>query len=200
MNSRGWSHIAMLLFIALLFESSAFTMEKDKDDPIIKGAIGKKLDSAVQEAGGSDFWGAVLVARDNEVLLAKGYGMADYKSCANTPRTLFELASASKQIAATSILHLQQKKRLKVTDTLDKFFKNVPEDKKKIQVHHLLTHTSGISGNVGVSYGSTLARKPYVTQMLAEPLIAKPGEKYEYCNVGYALLAATPPITSELPT
>ncbi len=177
------------LALALVVLTSPVAAQKAKDGTVVDGKAGAELDAAVLKAA-PDFWGAVLVARKDEVLLAKGYGLADYESTPNTPRTLFELASASKQVAATAILHLEQKRKLKVTDTLGEFFKDVPEDKREIQLHHLLTHTSGISGNVGVPYASPIGRQQYVRDMLAEPLSSPPGERFEYCNVGYALLAA----------
>ena len=98
----------------------AWAKRKTADDPVVQGALGQRLDAAVQRAGGIDFWGSVLVARDGKVLLAKGYGNADYRSQPNTPRTLFELASISKPITAAAVLHLQQRKKLSVTDTLDR--------------------------------------------------------------------------------
>ncbi len=163
---------------------------EDSTKPVILGDLGGRLDQAVRTSGGADFWGSVLVARGEEILLANGYEFADYQQLPNTPATLFELASASKQVAATAILHLCQKKKLKLDDTLGDIFKAVPEDKKAITVHQLLTHTSGISGRIGVPYASRLTRREYVPQMLAKPLSTEPGTKFEYCNVGYALLAA----------
>lgn len=159
----------------------------DKEtDTVVRGELGQRLDAAV----GEGFWGSVLVARDGEILLAKGYGSADYGKTPNTPATLHELASASKQVAAAAILHLQQKRKLSVTDPLGRFFDKVPEDKRAITLHHLLTHTSGLSGSIGVPYASTVPRERYVEQMLAAPPASAPGTKFEYCNAGYALLAA----------
>lgn len=180
--------VAALFLVGLALGGDA--VAKDSDKPILEGELGEQLDEAVRDAGGRDFWGSVLVAREGKVLLAKGYGKADYATTPNTPRTLHELASASKQVTAAAILHLQQRKKLKVTDTLDKFFKDVPGDRKEIQLHHLLTHTSGLSNKLGVPYNSTKPRQRYVEEMLAEDLSAKPGERFEYSNVGYALLAA----------
>lgn len=177
-------------FVCLALLGPAVHATGDETEAVVQGELGAELDAAVRDAGGADFWGAVLVARGGEVLLAQGYGFADYGDEPNTPATLFELASASKQIAAAAILRLEQKGKLAVTDTLDAFFDDVPEDKRGIQLHHLLTHTSGLSGRVGVPYASTLSRDRYVERMLATELVAAPGEAYEYCNVGYALLAA----------
>ncbi|MBI4880177.1 MAG: beta-lactamase family protein [Planctomycetes bacterium] len=190
MNRPSPAVVLVLAGLGLLAALGAGAPPKESDEPIVAGDVGKKLDAAVGEAGGADFWGSVLVAREGKVLLAKGYGFADYKDTPNTPRTLFELASASKQVTAAAILHLQQKKKLSVDATLDKVFKEVPKDKRKITIRQILTHMSGMSGMIGVPYASTIARGNYIEQMLAEPLSSEPGTKFEYCNAGYALLAA----------
>ncbi len=182
--------VFVLAALALLAAPGGGAPPKETDEPILAGELGKKLDAAVGEAGGADFWGSVLVAREGKILLAKGYAFADYGKTPNTPRTLFELASASKQVTAAAILHLQQKKKLSVDDTLDKVFKDVPKDKKTITLRQILTHTSGLSGMIGVPYASPIARGNYIEEMLAEPLGSEPGTKFEYCNAGYALLAA----------
>jgi CubicO group peptidase (beta-lactamase class C family) len=180
--------MAMLVVVTFVsvFPAQAQTVAQET----VKGKLGFKLDQAARGAGGRDFWGAVLVARGGEILLAKGYGKADYAVVPNTPLTLFELASASKQVTATAILHLVQTGKLKVTDTLDTTWKGLPADKKKVQVHHLLTHTSGLSRKLGVPYSSKIERADYVKAMLKEPLVAEPGAVFAYSNVGYALLAA----------
>ncbi len=170
--------------------ASAAQRARSSDGTIVAGKLGEALARAVEESGGPDFWGAVLVAREGDVLLARGYGMADYGETPNTPHTLFELASASKQVAGAAVAHLVQRKKLALDATLGALFDDVPEDKSAITVRQLLTHTSGISGSIGVAYRSPIGRADYVRKMLAEPLAAAPGERFEYCNAGYALLAA----------
>lgn len=175
--------------IALLATTISITGgQSKKDAPILRGKLGRDLDKAISAV--PELWGSILVARGGEILLAKGYGAADYKATPNTSRTLHELASVSKQVTATAVLHLIQRGKLKPKDSIAKFFAKVPKDKKPITVYQLLTHTSGISGEIGVPYASTLKRKNYVREMLSKPLASDPGTGYEYCNVGYALLAA----------
>lgn len=163
-------------------------------DPAAKPPAHPKLAAAVDEAvariGRGEFWGTVLAARKGEVLFVKGYGFADYKAKPNGPDTLYELASASKQVTATAILRLEQKKRLRTGDSLAKVFKGVPKDKEKVTIDHLLHHTSGLSPQLGKPYGWTGARDQYVKEMLEPPLVDEPGKKFSYSNVGYALLAA----------
>ncbi len=181
---RGTAVLLLLLLILLAPGAGA------GEDEVVRGSLGKKLDEAVLRAGGGSFWGAVLVAQDGEILLAKGYGEADYDERPNTANTLFEIASTSKQFTAAAVLRLQMDGKLKVSDRISKHLRGVPQDKQGITIHHLLTHTSGIPGNAGVPYASKMSRKQYVRHVLKPALVSKPGEKYAYNNAAYALLAA----------
>ena len=154
------------------------------------------IDRAVQRTTRGGFWGTVLVARGGKILHEKGYGFADYASRPNTPRTLFEIASTSKQVAAAAILKLEMEGKLSLNDPITKFFKDVPDDKKKITLHQMLTHTSGISPNVGIAYAAKHTRDEMVAHHLKPELKSKPGEKYAYCNAAYAMLAAVVEVAS----
>lgn len=162
----------------------------DPQAPIVLGDLGKKLDSALLAAVPPTFWGTVLVAKEGEIVYARCWGAADYQKQPIGLDTLFELASTSKQVTATAILRLEQQGKLKTSDTLDKVFRGLPEDKKKVTIQHLLTHTAGLRDDLGVPYDSPISRPDYIRQMLAPALAAEPGTKFAYSNVGYALLAA----------
>jgi len=158
--------------------------------------LAQRLDKAVTRASGGKFWGVVLVARKGKTLFAKGYGFADYKQRPNSPQTMFEIASTSKQFTAAAILKLRMQGKLKLTDKLGKFFKNVPQDKRTITLRHLLRHTSGISGKIGLPYSSRKTKEQLATFVFSKPLVSQPGQKWAYCNVAYALLAAVVEIAS----
>ncbi len=64
--------------LALVLCLATSALGADKDLPWLETDLGKKLDDTVDQVGKGQFWGAVLVALKGEVLLAKGYGMADY--------------------------------------------------------------------------------------------------------------------------
>ncbi len=157
---------------------------------ILAQDLGDTLDEALQRASGGGFWGSVLVAREGEVLLARGYGQADYLTAPNGTATLFELASLSKQITATAVLALVEDGELTLDTTLGELFRRLPEDKRGLTVAQLLHHTSGLSPNIGVAYSSPLDTGPWMASVLAAPLAATPGARFSYSNVGYALLAA----------
>ncbi len=154
------------------------------------GKLYTKFDEVIRAAGGSDVWGSILVGHNNEIIFVKGYGKCNYASKDCDPLTLYELASLSKNFTAAAILHLQQNKKLKISDGVTSFFENISQDKNSITLHHLLTHTAGLSKEIGVPYTSRIERKSYVRKMLQEPLVAAHGTQHGYSNVGYALLAA----------
>src|SRR4051794_36827319 len=95
------------------------------DETVIKGELGEQLDHQLQLTTKGAFWGSVLVAKGDEVVLSKGYGNADYKQRPNGPSTLFEIASVSKMFTATAILKLEAQGKLKTSDGLAKFFDKV---------------------------------------------------------------------------
>ncbi|NUN50291.1 MAG: beta-lactamase family protein [Candidatus Brocadiae bacterium] len=159
-----------------------------QDAVVVDGELGKAIDAAVQADPERPFWGVVLAARGGKVVLAKGYGAADYARRPNDPRTLFEIASTSKMFTAIAILKLEMQGRLKTADPISKFFKGVPADKKEITVQHLLNHTSGISGEALLGYASRETAEEFVALAMKQPLSSKTGTKFEYCNPGYALL------------
>src|SRR5687767_2002947 len=90
------------------------------------------------------FSGAVLVARGDRRLFAKGYGDADHEHrVPNTPTTAFRIGSQTKTFTAIAILQLQEQGRLRVTDPIAHHLPGYPHG-AQITLHHLLTNTSGI--------------------------------------------------------
>ena len=140
------------------------------------------------------FTGAVLVARNGEVLLSQGYGLADReKNLPNTPQTKYRLGSITKQFTAMAILLLQAQDKLKVQDPICRYLAECPATWQDITIHHLLTHTSGIPDFTRFpDYDTTRAAPASPLQTIVRfkdrPLDFKPGEQWSYSNSGYILL------------
>jgi len=140
-----------------------------------------------------DFTGTVLIARDVEVLLSKGYGMADREQkIPNTPETRFRIASITKMFTAMGILILQDQGKLNVQDLVCDLISDCPATWKAITLHHLLTHSSGIPNIPEKEFMRLLNSHNTHEEVIAAfkdlPLDFKPGETWSYSNSGYNLL------------
>lgn len=140
------------------------------------------------------FSGSVLVAHKGKIILAKGYGMANYElNVPNTPQTKFRLGSVSKQFTATAILQLQEKRKLSVHDHLSAFIPDYPHG-DSIEIHHLLNHTSGIADFTNFDNYEATMREPTTLEQLVErfrdkALAFAPGSQFSYSNSNYVLLS-----------
>lgn len=149
-----------------------------------------KIKKFIKKSEQKGLSGSLLIAKDGKVLLSEGFGYSDkLRKNKNTPATVFDVGSVTKQFTATAILKLEEQGVLKVEDLLSTYFKNVPEDKKKITIHQLLTHTAGFIHDVGESDFDMIPTKEYFKRVMDSKLLFTPGDKFEYTNVGYSILA-----------
>jgi CubicO group peptidase (beta-lactamase class C family) len=144
-----------------------------------------------------NFSGAILLARQGETLLARGYGMANYElEAPNTPSTRFHIASVSKPFTALAVLLLVERGALRLGDFLATYVPTVP-GADRVTIDHLLTHTSGIPDINGSPFYEDLTRLPQTPDSLAGRLCAWLQESemsaapasYRYSNSNYLLLA-----------
>lgn len=157
---------------------------------VVKGELGAKLDDYLTRITPFGFSGALLVAKNGEIVINKGYGMAiKSEGIANTSETVFSTGSITKQFTAAGIMKLEMQGKLNTFDHISKYLPGVPEDKKDITLHHLLTHTSGVINSSGPDFVEA-PRDETVKKILSAPLQFSPGEQFSYSNCGYTLLAA----------
>ncbi len=155
------------------------------------------LEDYFQKASGLGFSGAVLVAKDGNIVLRNGFGWADEKQrIPNTAETVFDIGSITKVFTAVAIMQLDEKGKLRTSDLISKYFSNVPKDKAGITIHHLLTHTSGLEHEDFYDQSSEEIRaslkdrEKFIHRILSFPLAFQPGEKRRYSNSGFSFLAA----------
>lgn len=183
------------LFCILLLNIAVAAQQPSKS--IVTGELGAKLDSQMMQSAAKGFSGVLLVVRDGQIVLDKGYGLADReKQIAYSPDTVFDIGSITKQFTGAAILKLEMQGKLSTDDKISKYFKDVPADKADITLHQLLTHSAGLVENVGRSDYEKVSREEIIKKVLASKLLSAPGEKYEYSNVGYSLLGAIIEIVS----
>ncbi len=183
-----------------IFLSAALAaQEQPKPAARTDAALREDLDQLMTRLEAFGFSGALLVARNNKVLLEKGYGWADREhGVPFTAETAFDIGSITKQFTGAAILKLEMEGKLKVTDPISKYFQDVPADKAGITLHHLLTHSAGLQDVFGGDY-EEMPRERLVKAALASKLLWPPGTRYRYSNAGFSLLAAVVEIVSGRP-
>jgi CubicO group peptidase (beta-lactamase class C family) len=148
-------------------------------------------------ARADQFSGAVLVARNGNVLLEQAWGLADRKTrTPNTPATKFRLGSMNKMFTAVATLQLVEAGKLALDDPVGKHLPDYPnkEVAKKVTVRHLLTHTGGTGDIFGAVFELNrlkLRRHADYVKLYGSNLLGfEPGARFEYSNYGFVLLGA----------
>lgn len=133
--------------------------------------------------------GSALVALNGKPVISRGYGYSDIeRKLKNSPKTIFDIGSITKQFTAAAILKLEMQGKLSTDDKITKYFQNVPPDKANMTIHQLLRHSSGLRGGVGGDY-EKITEAEFVGRVLSSPLRFPVGTRFSYSNVGYSLLA-----------
>jgi len=142
------------------------------------------------------FNGAVLIAKDGQPILSKGYGYSDLgRTRKNNEHTSFRLASLSKQFTATGVMLLHEKGAIDYDDRVVKYLKNFPY--RDVTIRHLLNQTSGIPdvylalADQRVSDIKVLSNQRAVELIKEEKpsLDNEPGAHHQYSNTDYILAA-----------
>ncbi|MFH1196330.1 MAG: serine hydrolase domain-containing protein [bacterium] len=184
------NNIIIRIFIFILIGYGILTAQETGSSE-----IEKKVDDYLAPLLAEDLIsGSILIAKGGQILISKGYGIAnreyDIKCAAETK---YRLASCSKQFTSMAIMMLEEKGLLSTQDTLSKFIPDYPNG-NKITIHHLLTHTSGVINYSSLPDHYETWTKSHTIQQVIDrfknkPLNFEPGEKFEYSNSGYVLLA-----------
>lgn len=175
---------AALLTLALPLTGFAQTLDKAKLDQFFDRLAAK-----------NKAMGSLVIAKDGNVIYSRAIGYGQINGAEKKPLTAasrFAIASITKTYTAVMILQLVEEGKLKLTDTLDKFFPQVP-NARKITIVQILTHRSGIPNAMPDRESRRDALAPVSRdEMLA--LIVKgtpdfePDSKQYYSNAGYFLL------------
>lgn len=151
-------------------------------------AIADKADALLTAyADQQKFSGAVLIAKEGKIVFEKAYGYADRNAQRlNTVQTEFRVGSLTKMFTSTVILQLAAESKLSLADPVSKYVPGFANG-KKIQLIHLLSHTSGIKGHTESPEPQTLEQS--VARFKTETPAFQPGAQFEYNNFNYILLS-----------
>ena len=160
------------------------------------GAIAALAAQADAAAAEDAFSGVLLVARGDEVLLQRAWGLAD--RAAGTPVTLdtrFRLGSMNKMFTAVAVLQLVEAGRLSLEGSVGQSLPGYPNaDVAKVTIRQLLTHAGGTGDIFGPAFDqhrlSLKTHDDYVRLYGTRGPTHPPGQAHEYSNYGYVLLGA----------
>lgn len=190
--------IALLVFWVLSGCQSATSHSQSKDSLEID--LDKLVPALLNETHVPGV--SIAVIRNHEVVLAKGYGIADKST--NKPITTgtrFQIGSVSKTLTAFAILKLAEEEKIVLDSSVEKYLKSwrLPEskfDNRGVTIRRVLSHTAGLSvrGYHGIfKPGDKL---PTLVESLngyegsdgALRVVSGPGTHFEYSSGGYTLL------------
>ncbi|WP_373493359.1 serine hydrolase domain-containing protein [Aquiflexum sp.] len=177
------ANISIFTFLILLLFS-----------PIVSAQI-SKVEKAFAKAESKGFSGVLLLAIDGEVVFEKATGYRSFEQEFPLQTTdVFEMASVSKQFTAMMVMKCVEKGLLTYDDELTGYL-DVPYS--GITITQLLTHTNGLPDYQDIMDKhwdkSKVAGNKDILEYLRRyhpPMLAQPGEKYEYSNTAYVFLAS----------
>lgn len=157
--------------------------------------LASKVEAAFDEfADSQKFSGTILVAREGNVLLAKGYGNADREAgIPNDTQTRYRIGSLTKPFTAMLVLMLHEQGLLGLDDSICDYVEECPEKWQPITIENLLTHTGGVPDftlfpDYEPTKGEPTTLPDTIDRFLNVPLDFPPGERWNYTNSGYILL------------
>jgi len=190
-RSRAFTRLAVLACMCGLVVSYAAAQDAAVSATEIRTKVDEYMNAAMTVNG---FGGSILLARNGEPLVSKGYGLANIElAVPNTPQTVFRLGSVTKQFTAMAVMILQERGKLRVSDPVCKYLTDCPTAWQPLTIRHLLTHTSGIPNYTNFPDFARTAVLPtsaadMVGMLRDKPLEFPPGEKFAYSNSGYYVL------------
>lgn len=138
---------------------------------------------------------SLVVLRDEKVVKAQGYGLADVEQNVNaTADTVYEIGSVTKQFTATAIMILVEENKLKLDDSISVYLADVPAAWKTITVRQLMNQTSGVNEylldtpELAAALLAPAAKERVLQAAANKPLSFKPGEGWNYSNTNHFLL------------
>ncbi len=185
-------------FILLVLFFSCKSAEKEQSDSseVALSRLQMQVDSIFNSVIRKDEPGAaILISYNDSIIFSKGYGLRDLST--NKPITTstnMRVGSISKQFTALGILSLVEKGKLNLNDSIYKYYPY--ESLKGVTIKQMLSHTSGIV-DADTEYWENWTLNRFTTN---DDIIDwyksnnqkkfNPGEKFEYNNGAYELLAS----------
>src|SRR5687768_12050478 len=135
MSNKLTTMIYLCALGILLFSSACPSFAQNMVRPATPQTI-KKIEQYLEKMDKIGYSGSVLVALNGRPVISKGYGYSDDAGkLKNSPNTISDTGSITKQFTAAAILKLEMQGKLSTDDKITKYFQNVPPDRSDITIH-----------------------------------------------------------------
>ncbi|WP_422122406.1 serine hydrolase domain-containing protein [Planococcus sp. X10-3] len=191
--------IILLMVSSILIPEKSLAEEGTTPSGIAIEDLEDFVDQYVDEYIGETVAGAsIVVIKDNEIVLSKGYGWADIEN--ETPvdpgNTVFEWGSVSKLFVWTAVMQLVERGEIDLDADIqtylpEEFLTKLKYD-EPITMLHLMNHTAGFEDRIfDLGYSTEERVKPLEEGLrIAEPeQVYMPGEVVAYSNYSTSLAA-----------
>ncbi len=139
---------------------------------------------------------AVAVAQGDTIVWEEAFGWADRERReVATPHTMYSLASISKPITATGLMVLVERGQIDLDRPIDDYLGTAKVtahlgDARDATVRRVANHTAGLALHYQFYYTDEPFRRPPMDETIRRyaHLVTPPGERFQYANLGYALL------------
>lgn len=162
------------------------------------------MDARLEGLDLSSFSGVVSLGRLGAPPEVRASGFADRRwSIPNEPSTVFGLASGTKGFTAVTVMALVEAGAVELSTPVRTILgDDLPLIDDRVTVRHLLGHRSGIGDYVDESVIESVAdhildvpvhqldgTEPYLQVLDGNPQVFEPGQRFEYNNSGFVVLA-----------
>jgi len=179
-------------------DQDALNQETRSDCSLSESAI-KRIDELFHEFNLESPGYAIGISKNGQTCYKKGYGSAnlDYNIPIDS-NSVFSIASVSKQFTAACIALLILDEEITLDDPAFKYIPQLKKYEDTIRIAHLVYNTSGIkdyyqlprkNGRSWITFNYFDVDECIATSLSQDTLLFAPGEKWDYCNVNFMLLA-----------
>jgi len=174
--------------------------------PVSRAEALREMDTTLRKAFPPREPGAaVLVVREGQPLLRRGYGLAEVENAVPAGVDgVFRIGAITGQFTSAAILMLAEEGKLELGDSIEKHVTGWPTHGRTITLDQLLGHTSGIPGPpdrpgppAGAAPGWT--RDEALAEVKKLPLEFEPGTRFAWSSSGYLLLGVVIEKVSGIP-
>jgi len=181
---------------------SVFQYARPETVGISSASLQRIGDEIEQWVRNGDIVGAEwLVIKDRKIVMHEAVGWKDLEdNIPMTINTIFRIQSMTKPVVGTCILMLAQEGKLELSNPVSKFLPAFDNEKsREITLRHLLTHTGGFAEGRDFSFKKYNSLNEAVEEIGTMGPQSPPGARYQYSNLGYAVLGALVAEVSGIP-